>query len=117
MNYDKDALMQDVMKLATSRPEDSDYRIVFCMTTDADTTLVTTYADGNLSLLALAQFTAEVGRRVTSMLMGGENGMTRGEASELVQSFFETGCHLANAQSDEPHNVAFDNSTGEYPIQ
>ena len=117
MNYDKDALMQDVMKLATSRPEDSDYRIVFCMTTDADTTLVTTYADGNLSLLALAQFTAEVGRRVTSMLMRGENGMTRGDASELVQSFFETGCHLAATDSEEPCNVVFDNSTNEYPIQ
>lgn len=114
---DENEAMKDVIQLVKNRPASSDYRVAFCLTAAGDSAIVTTYADGELSLLTLAHFTAEVGRRVTSMLMSGENGMTREAASDLVQSFFETGCHLANAHSEEPHSVAFDNSTGEYPIQ
>ena len=112
---DKNEVMADLMRLVKKRPAASNYRIAFCLTADDDTLLATTYADGELSLLTLAQFTAEVGRRVTSMLMSTD--MTREDASAIAQSFFETGCHLAATDSEEPCNVAFDNSTNEYPIQ
>ena len=112
---DRNEVMEDLIRLVKKRPAASNYRIAFCLTVDDDTSLVTTYADGELSLLTLAQFTAEVGRRVTSILMS--TNMTREDASAIVQSFFETGCHLANVDSEEPCNVVFDNSTAEYPIQ
>lgn len=111
---DESDALNAVMQLVKNRPASSDYRVVFCLTAAGDSAIVTTYADGKPSLLTLAHFTAEVGRRVTSMLMS--TGMTREAASAIVQSFFETGCHLAATDSEEPCNVAFDNSTAD-PIQ
>ena len=64
--------MRQAMEFAKSRPADSECRVVFCMTAESDTVHVTTHADGELSLAALAQFVIEVGRRVTSVIMSGE---------------------------------------------
>lgn len=100
--------VQQVMELAKSRPADSECRVVFCMTTESDSIHVTTYADGDLSILALAQFTAEVGRRVTSAVMSGEENISHEEATELVKTFIEVGCDMAE-KTNAP--------ASDYPIQ
>lgn len=98
--------MRQAMELAKSRPADSECRVVFCMTTESDSVSVTTYADGELSLAALAQLVIEVGRRVTSAIMSAEENISREEATELVKTFIEVGCDMAektNAPaSDDP---------------
>ena len=98
--------MRQTMELAKSRPADSECRVVFCMTTESDSIHVTTYADGELSLAALAQFTAEVGRRVTSAIMSVGENISREEATELVKTFVEVGCDMAKgtsiSTSDDP---------------
>ena len=100
--------MRQTMELAKSRPADSECRVVFCMTTESDSIHVTTYADGELSLAALAQFTAEVGRRVTSAIMSVGENISREEATELVKTFVEVGCDMAKGTST---------STSDDPIQ
>ena len=87
--------MRQTMELAKSRPADSECRVVFCMTTESDSIHVTTYADGELSLAALAQFTAEVGRRVTSAIMSVGENISHDAATELVKTFIEVGCDMA----------------------
>lgn len=100
--------MRQTMELAKSRPADSECRVVFCMTTESDSVHVTTHADGELSLAALAQFTAEVGRRVTSAIMSAEENISHEEATELVKTFIEIGCDVAKGTST---------STSDHPIQ
>lgn len=100
--------MRQTMELARSRPADSECRVVFCMTTESDSVHVTTYADGELSLAALAQLVIEFGRRVTSAVMSGEESLTHEEAIELVKTFIEVGCDMAK-QTNAP-------ASG-YPIQ
>ena len=87
--------MRQVMELAKSRPADSECRVVFCMTTESDSVHVATHADGELTLAALAQFIIEIGRRVTSVVMSGEESLTHEEATELVKTFVEVGCDMA----------------------
>lgn len=103
--------MRQAMELAKSRPADSECRVVFCMTTESDSIHVTTYADGNLSLLALAQFAAEVGRRVTSAIMSAEENISHEAATELVKTFIEVGCDMAE-RTNTPTGAIND-----YPIQ
>ena len=100
--------MQQVMELAKSRPADSECRVVFCMTTKSDSVHVTTHADGELSLAALAQFIVEVGRRVTSAIMSAEENISHDAATELVKTFIEVGCDMAKGTST---------STSDHPIQ
>ena len=100
--------MRQTMELARSRPADSECRVVFCMTTESDAVHVATQADGELSLAALAQFTAEVGRRVTSAIMSAEESLTHEEATELVKTFIEVGCDMAE-KTNAP--------ASDYPIQ
>ena len=106
----RETLWQTV-ELAKSRPADSECRVVFCMTTESDTVHVTTHADGELSLAALAQFVIEVGRRVTSVIMSGEESLSHEEATELVKTFFEVGCDMAE-RTNTPTGAISD-----YPIQ
>lgn len=87
--------MRQAMEFAKSRPADSECRVVFCMTAESDTIHVATHADGELSLAALAQFVIEVGRRVTSVIMSGEESLSHEEATELVKTFFAVGCDMA----------------------
>lgn len=87
--------MRQAMELAKSRPADSECRVVFCMTTESDSVHVATHADGALSLAALAQLVIEVGRRVASVIMSGEENISREEATELVKTFIEVGCDMA----------------------
>lgn len=100
--------MRQTMELARSRPADSECRVVFCMTTESDSIHVTTYADGELSLAALAQFTVEVGRRVTSAIMSVGENVSHDAATELVKTFIEIGCDVAKGTST---------STSDHPIQ
>lgn len=99
--------MRQVMELAKSRPADSECRVVFCMTTESDSVHVATHADGELSLAALAQLVIEVGRRVTSVISGEEN-ISYEAATELVKTFIEVGCDMAE-ETNAP--------TSDYPIQ
>lgn len=87
--------MRQTMELARSRPADSECRVVFCMTTESDSVHVATHADGELSLAALAQLVIEVGRRVASVVMSGEENLSREEVTELVKTFIEVGCDMA----------------------
>ena len=103
--------MRQAMEFAKSRPADSECRVVFCMTTESDTVHVATHADGELSLAALAQFVIEVGRRVTSVIMSVEESLSHEEATELVKTFFETGCDMAK-RTNTPTGAISD-----YPIQ
>lgn len=103
--------MRQAMELAKSRPADSECRVVFCMTTESDSVHVATHADGELSLAALAQFTAEVGRRVTSVVMSGEKSISHEEATELVKTFFEVGCDMAGGTNTPTGAIS------DYPIQ
>ena len=103
--------MRQTMELARSRPADSECRVVFCMTTESDSVHVATHADGELSLAALAQFVIEIGRRVTSVVMSGEESLSHEEATELVKTFFETGCDMAK-RTNTPTGAIKD-----YPIQ
>ena len=103
--------MRQAMEFAKSRPADSECRVVFCMTTESDTVHVTTHADGELSLAALAQFVIEVGRRVTSVIMSGEESLSHEEATELVKTFIEIGCDVAE-RTNTPTGAISD-----YPIQ
>lgn len=100
--------MRQVMELAKSRPADSECRVVFCMTTESDSVHVATYADGELSPAALAQFIVEVGRRVTSAIMSMEENISREETTELVKTFIEVGCDMAE-KTNAP--------ASDYPIQ
>lgn len=100
--------MRQTMELAKSRPADSECRVVFCMTTESDSVHVATYADGELSLAALAQLVIEVGRRVTSAIMSVEENISHEAATELVKTFFEVGCDAAKGTST---------STSDHPIQ
>ena len=103
--------MRQAMEFAKSRPADSECRVVFCMTTESDTVHVTTHADGELSPAALAQFVIEVGRRVTSVIMSGEESLSHEEATELVKTFIEIGCDVAE-RTNTPTGAISD-----YPIQ
>lgn len=103
--------MRQAMELAKSRPADSECRVVFCMTTESNSVSVTTYADGELSLAALAQFVIEVGRRVTSAIMSAEENISREEATELAKTFIEVGCDMAE-KTNTPTGAITD-----YPIQ
>lgn len=103
--------MRQAMELVKSRPADSEGRVVFCMTTESDSVHVATYADGELSLAALAQLVIEVGRRVTSVIMSGEKSLSHEEATELVKTFFEVGCGMAG-RTNTPTGAIND-----YPIQ
>lgn len=103
--------MRQAMELAKSRPADSECRVVFCMTTESDTVHVATHADGELSLAALAQFVIEFGRRVTSVIMSGEKSLSHEEATELVETFIEVGCDMAE-RTRTPTGAISD-----YPIQ
>lgn len=103
--------MRQTMELARSRPADSECRVVFCMTTESDSVHVATHADGELSLAALAQFVIEIGRRVTSVVMSGEENISREEATELVKTFFEVGCDMAERTN------ASTGAINDYPIQ
>lgn len=103
--------MRQTMELARSRPADSECRVVFCMTTESDAVHVATHADGELTLAALAQFVIEIGRRVTSVVMSGEESLSHEEATELVKTFFETGCDMAK-RTNTPTGAIKD-----YPIQ
>lgn len=87
--------MRQAMELARGRPADSECRVVFCMTTESDSVHVATYADGELSLAALAQLVIEVGRRVTSAIMSVEENISHDAATELVKTFIEVGCDMA----------------------
>lgn len=100
--------IRQTIELAKSRPADSECRVVFCMTTESDSVSVTTYADGELSPAALAQFIVEVGRRVTSAIMSVEENISREEATELVKTFIEVGCDMAE-RTNTP--------TSDHPIQ
>lgn len=100
--------MRQAMELAKSRPADSECRVVFCMTTESDTVHVAAHADGELSLAALAQFVIEVGRRVTSAIMSVEENISHEAATELVKTFIEVGCDMAE-KTNAP--------TSGYPIQ
>lgn len=103
--------MRQTMELARSRPADSECRVVFCMTTESDSVHVATHADGELSLAALAQFVIEIGRRVTSVVMSGEESLSHEEATELVKTFIEVGCDMAE-KTNAPTGAISD-----YPIQ
>ena len=103
--------MRQTMELAKSRPADSECRVVFCMTTESDAAHVAAHADGELPLAALAQFVIEVGRRVTSVIMSGEKRLSHEEATELVKTFFEVGCDMAE-KTNAPAGAISD-----YPIQ
>lgn len=103
--------MRQAMELAKSRPADSECRVVFCMTTESDSVHVAAHADGELTLAALAQFVIEVGRRVTSVIMSGEESLTHEKATELVKTFFEVGCGMAE-RTNTPTGAIND-----YPIQ
>ena len=100
--------MRQAMELAKSRPADSECRVVFCMTTESDSVSVTTYADGELSLAALSQLVIEVGRRVTSAITSAGENISREEATELVKTFVEVGCDMAE-KTNAP--------ASDYPIQ
>lgn len=103
--------MRQAMELAKSRPADSECRVVFCMTTESDTVHVAAHADGELSLAALAQFVIEIGRRVTSVVMSGEKSLSHEEATELVKTFIEVGCDMAEKTN------ASTGAINDYPIQ
>lgn len=100
--------MRQTMKLAKSRPADSECRVVFCMTTESDAVHIATHADGELSPAALAQFVIEIGRRVTSAIMSAEENISHEAATELVKTFIEVGCDMAKGTST---------STSDDPIQ
>lgn len=98
--------MRQTMELARSRPADSECRVVFCMTTESDAIHVATHADGELSLAALAQFVIEIGRRVTSAIMSVGENISHDAATELVKTFIEVGCDMAektNAPASDYH--------------
>ena len=103
--------MRQTMELARSRPADSECRVVFCMTTESDSVHVATHADGELSLAGLAQFVIEIGRRVTSAVMSAEENISREEATELVKTFIEVGCDMAERTN------ASTGAINDYPIQ
>lgn len=103
--------MRQTMELAKSRPADSECRVVFCMTTESDAVHVAAHADGELTPAALAQLVVEFGRRVTSVIMSGEESLTHEEATELVKTFFEVGCDMAE-RTNTPTGAIND-----YPIQ
>ena len=100
--------LRQALEFAKSRPADSECRVVFCMTIESDSVHVATYADGELSLAALAQLVIEVGRRVTSAIMSAGENISPEAASELVKTFIEVGCDMAEGTST---------STSDDPIQ
>ena len=100
--------LRQALEFAKSRPADSECRVVFCMTIESDSVHVATYADGELSLAALAQLVIEVGRRVTSAIMSAGENISPEAASELVKTFIEVSCDMAEGTST---------STSDDPIQ